>query len=341
VRAPPGRRAAAGLAAARAFRALGAAFAFAGTSVALPWCAGQALGDRWTWSQWLFWVPAWSVAAVTACAWLAARRWGAPGRVRRAVLAVLAVAAAWAGARSAWTEFGWAVLATGTVPPGAVAITHWNPQWPGERALEAGAALATELGDVAIITSPGSLLRVAVRDVWLPEGYRAIDLGAVAIVSRLPVSEARIVSMAALGPKADAWLAWFRVRLPSGALLGVLAVDLPSQPLLARGDVAATLRQMLAGSRLPAAPDVVLGDLNSTPGSEVWRAIADLGVRPPPPWRSTGWLCSYSRPWPMVRIDAMFAGPRAGWESWRTLDLGIGRHRAQRGVLSLAADPAD
>lgn len=333
----PGRRAAAELTPARALRALGASCAVLGTCVALPWCVGQAFGDRWTWSQWLFWVPAWSVAAVTGGAWFAARRWGAPGSVRRAVLAVLAVAAAWSGARSAWTDFGWNVVGAGAPPPGAVVITHWNPQWPGARSLEAGSALAPELGDVAIVTSPGSLLRVAVRDVWLPEGYRAVDLGAVAIVSRLPVSEARMLAMAALGPKSNAWLAWFRVQLPSGLQLGVLAVDLPSQPLLARGDVAATLRSMLARAALPAAPDVVVGDLNSTPGSEVWHAVGELDVRPPPPWRSTGWLPSYSRPWPMVRIDAMFVGPRLRWDSWRTLDLGLGKHRAQQGVV-LPAD---
>jgi hypothetical protein len=333
----PGRRAAAHLAPARPLGALGAVGAFMGISVALPWIVGQATGDRWVWSQWIFWVPAWIVALWSAATWWVAHRWGRRGPVRRAALAMLASAAAWAGARSAWTEFGWMPARPGSAPAGGVVVTHWNPQWPGERALEVGHSLVGELGDVAIITSPGSLLRKAVRDEWLPSGYRAVDLGSVAIVSRLPVSDARIVASAALGPAASAWIAWFRVELPApGGSLGVLAVDLPSQVFLARSEVAEALRRMLAGASLPDAPDIVLGDLNSTPGSTVWRAVEELGVRAPAPWHCSGWLCTYRRPWPLVRIDAMFAGPRLAWHGWRSIDLGTGKHRAQQGVLAVA-----
>jgi hypothetical protein len=250
------------------------------------------------------------------------------------VLAVIAAAAAWSAVRSAGTELGWMILRPGPAPPGAIVVTHWNPQWPGERSLEIGQSLAPALGDVAVVTSPGSLLRAAVRGEWLPDGYRAVDLGAVAIVSRLPITEARLLASSSLGAHSTAWLAWFRVQLPSsGGTVGVLAVDLPSQVFLARGSVAEAFRRMVTDAALPAPPDIVVGDLNSTPGSEVWAAVAELGVRLPAPWRCHGWLCTYRRPWPMVRIDAMFAGPALAWDSWRTLDLGTGKHRAQQGVL--------
>ncbi len=331
-----GRRATADLTPVRALRALGAASAAFGLCIALPWAVGQACGDRWVWSQWLYWIPAWSVTAVTACAWLAARRWGAPGPVRRAVLPVLLGAAAWSAARGARSDIGWQPFPPAATAPGGLVVTHWNPQWPGERALEVGASLAPALGDVAIVTSPGSLLRSAVRREWLPDGYRAVDLGTVAIVSRLPILEARLVASAAVASRSSAWLAWFRVEAPgAGPAISLLAVDLPSHLFLARGEVASALRGMVARAALPHAPDVVLGDLNSTPGSEVWREIEGLGVRAAPPWRCHGWLCSYRRPWPLVRIDAMFAGPRLSWRSWRTLDLGTGNHRAQQGMLAV------
>jgi hypothetical protein len=329
----PGRRAAADLTPVRALRAFGASSAFAGISLAMPWCVGQVAGDRWVWSQWLFWLPAWSVAVLAAAASIAARRWGAPGRVRVAVLAALGVTAALAAARSAWTEIGWLPWDPGDTAAGAVVVTHWNPQWPGERALEAGASLAPSIGDVAILTSPGSLLRATVRDLWMPEGFSAVDLGAVAIVSRFPVVEARLAATASPAPHASAWLAWFRIALPGGRSLRILAVDLPSQPFLARRSVAESLDAMIDGAALNAAPDIVLGDLNSTPGSEVWRAIARRGLRAAPPWRCVGWLGTYRRPWPLLRIDAMFAGERLDWISWRTVDLGNGKHLAQRGVL--------
>jgi hypothetical protein len=296
----------------------------------VAWAAGQVLLDRWHWSQWLFWIPSWSVAVVVALSIVSLRRWVRARRGRAAVLALLGAAAAWSGGRAAWTDFGWS--SGGAVPPGAVSITHWNPQWPGSGALKAGRALALELGDVAVISSPGSMLRSAVRDEWLPDGVSAQDLGAVAVLVRGRILEARMLAMRTLGPRQSMWAAWFDVEVSAGRLR-VLALDLPSDPRLARSAVASELADLFASVRLPGTPDVVLGDCNATPGSVVFDAIPVEGLHRAPPWRSSGWLGTYPREFPFLRIDAMLAGPGWDWRGYRTLDLSTGRHRAQRGVL--------
>lgn len=299
-------------------------------AVACAWMAGQAALDRWWWSQWCFWVPAWPVAIVTASGALAASRTIRPGVARRVALALLCGAALLAGARSARYEFGWApARASG---PDSIDVTHWNPQWPGERALDFGRALAPELGDVAILTTPGSMLRATVADDWLPAGYRARNFGTFGVVSRLAIAEARVLATATPPGVGLVCIAWVEVRSERGDPLRILVVDLPSDPRVARGRVAAAARDLLAEVRLPALPDLVVGDLNSTPGSVVQRAVAP-GCDHAPPWRCSGWLGTYERPWAQLRIDAMLSREGVEWVSYRTLDLGIGRHRAQRGAI--------
>lgn len=306
------------------------------TVVSAAWLAGQVALDRWTWSQWLFWLPAFAVAAVASVGALAAWRLLCASGARRASLAVLLAALVLASWRSARHEFGWA---WGAAPArDAVVITHWNPQWPGDQSLEAGRALASVLGDVAVITGPGSMLRASVRGGWLPDGVQSRDFGAFGIVSRLPILDARILASASPPGIGAIWLAWFEVRAASGESIRILAVDLPSQPRLARGRVAAALAEVYASVRLPEEPDVVLGDLNATPGSVVERVVAP-DHRSAPPWRATGWLCTYRRPWALFRIDAMLAGPRLEWQSYRTADLGMSEHRAHVGAFRIGVSP--
>ena len=315
---------------ARVAAAFAWAVAAAALAIAASWAVGQAVLDRWPWSQWLFWIPAWSVAVAAGLGIAALARWARGGRGRDAALALLAAAAAWSAVRSLWTDVGWSI--GGAAPPGTVSVTHWNPQWPGAGALAAGRALAGELGDIAVITSPGSMLRSAVRDEWLPEGVEAQDLGAVGIVVRGRILHSRMLASRTLGTGRFMWAAWFDVEVPSGRVR-VLALDLPSDPMLPRSAVAAELADLFAGVPVPGAPDVVVGDCNATPGSVVFGAIPFEGLRRAPPWRSAGWLGTYPRAFPFLRIDAMLAAPGCEWVGYRTLDMGTGRHRAQRGVL--------
>lgn len=310
--------------------ALGVALALPAALASVSWIVGQCVADRWAWAQWLFWTPAWAMAAVAALGVGASWRWLPRGSPRRTALAACATALAWSGLRFAWCDVGWASTAAGGA--GTITVSHWNPQWPGEESLACGKALAPELADVTVITTPGSMLRFEARSVWLPDGFRAHDHGNFGIVSRIPVVEHRSLAAASVPGVGNIWLAWIVVRPEGGPDLRILAIDLPSSPRRARGDVAAGLAAALASAGLPAAPDLVVGDLNCTPGSVII-PVAAPGMSPAPPWRASGWLGTYWRPWPVLRIDHMLAGPRLEWVGYRTADLGCREHRAQVGVF--------
>jgi hypothetical protein len=312
--------------------ALGVAVALPATVASAGWILGQLLADRWAWAQWLFWTPPWTVATGALAGALAARAWLPRGPVAGIAAWTCAVACAWSCGRFALTDVGWrSAVQPG---PGDITVTHWNPQWPGEDALGCGRSLAPVLGDVAVVSGPGSMLRFDARSAWLPPGYVAHDHGMFGVVSRLPVVEHRTLGSVSLPDVGTIWMAWVVVRTEGGEELRILALDLPSSPRRARGTIASGLAAALAGVRLPAAPDLVLGDLNCTPGSVILPVAAPT-MSPAPPWRSSGWLCTYRRPWPVLRIDHMLAGRRVQWVGYRTVDLGYSDHRAQVGIVRL------
>ena len=319
----PGRR---GPAADARTVAAWAGAAFIGSVPAL-FAVGQVAVDRWAWSQWLFWIPAWVAGPLALAALAAVRRWTPVGGARRAATVALAALAALAGWRFLANDVGWRPFASPS--SGGVSVAHWNPQWPGQDSMAAGRAFAPLLGDVSVLTSPGSMLRSPVAGTWVPDGLACVDLGLVGIVSRLPVLDARLLLVGEVAPGWRYWLAWFEVRLPNDDPFALLVVDLPSNPLLPRSEVAAALAHAVDAA-VPRTPDVILGDLNTLPGSVVFAALPE-GARAAPAWRSSGWLATYPRPWAWVRIDSMLADRRWEWVRYATHDLGMRRHRAQRG----------
>ena len=313
----------------------------AGSARSVPWvgiavvlgciayAAGQLFRDRWLWSEWLFWLPSWGVAvtAAIAAAILWMRRSGARGIAWPSLVAV----ALWSGGRFLMHDVGWA-FAMPASEQGDIVVSHWNAHWPGEEALDRAQALAPVLGDLAIVSNPGSMFRPVLRADWMPADMRAFDLGPVGIVTRLRVVEFRMLARASMGRNADLWFAWLVVRAPSGVPVRILIGDLPSSLTLARGDIAAKASAMLHEADIDAPPDMVVGDFNCTPSSVVFDAVAP-GLRAAPPWRSAGWMCTYWRPWPILRIDAMLVSPTLEWRGYRTVDLALGEHRAQQGVV--------
>ena len=296
------------------------------------WLVGQVLRDRFTWSQFLFWVPAF-MALVAALACLAARRALRPhSRMRRPALAVAAVAAIASGARSARWEFGWSPWAAAPAA-GDVVVSHWNPQWPGREALACGRALAPHLGDVCVLSNPGSITRSVVAGEWVPAGWHVADTGQFAVVSRHRITECELLAVDHLPGVGLVWVGWAAVEIQGFGPLRVLAVDLPSNPRMARATSAAALESVLARVLGDRVPDVVVGDVNATPGGVVSGALARFG-RAAPPWASFGWLCTFERPWPLLRIDSMLASDALAWRGYRTIDLATGEHRMQRGIVA-------
>lgn len=305
--------------------------------VPCAWAVGQWARDTWEWSQLLFWLPAPMVACAALCAALLLRRSGrAWGRV---ACATACAGGVWACVHTLWWSIGWGVGAAPATPSGAdaarqVVIVHWNPRAPGESAAEHGRAILQAEGDISILSNPGHMLRGEHANEWVPLGWHVAETPFVGIVSRWPVRALRMVASPSGPPSAAMWAALAEIETVSCGTLTVLVVDFPSNPRLPRGSVEEEAAAWFSSDPAAAHPDILVGDFNSIEGSRLFEPWPTLA--PPRPWRCVGWLGTFPRAFPLLRIDWMRVGPELQFERYETLNLGTGLHRAQRAIVSRA-----
>lgn len=309
--------------------------------VIAAWLVALAVKDRFAVSQFLFWVPAPAALAACGIAGLSAWALRLGRRSRRGIAAALGLAALAAGYRLLRHDVGWA-LGDFDDSAAALEVLHWNTRSPsragmGQPAVERiRAALASEVprSDVAVISGPGELVLEGNRSAWLPETHELRRVGPFAVASRLPIAVAEVLALERPPGVGEISVAWVEVDAADGARVRVLVLDLPSNPRLPRIRVADALERILDRVLAHRVPDMVVGDTNCTPGSVVM-GRATLGLDAAPPWRSYGWLCTFERRLPLLKIDAMVAGNALAWKAYETLDMGVGDHRAQRGRFDL------
>ena len=293
---------------------------------AAAWGVGQLASDRWWWSQWLFWIPA---AVPLACALAAAA-------IARSSVALRAIACAAVVATGAatlrWLSWGrlWSDAPPAVPAPSTLRIVHLNPRWPGD-VTDLGAAIMAQPADVYAISEAGALLRAPAVRAAADAGAVTIQVGRFAVISRCPVIEARAVYDD--GSIAASWIRFGATdRLPAWSML---MVDAPRRLRVARSEIFATLRAALEGMAI-GQPDVVIGDLNTTPGSvavrEAWPELEDACVE-----SGRGVRATFPREFPLWAIDRCLVTPRWHVDGWSSWDPGIGAHRGQRISLDTRA----
>ncbi len=288
------------------------------------WLTGRVASDRWPSLQQISWIPVPLLLAVLGLSTLLVG-WG-----RRWRLAVVG-----------WVlVIGWMVLGADHLarrwrpavePPGGVRIVHWNAASPSEsEAAGYSAALAKLDAEIIIVSNDWWLFgRPFTRD-WESQGRRVVRAGPFALVTELPVVEARLVIA-----NSGMWVGQFQIESlgPDGRPLVVQVVDLPSAPELARWTLASDLRERLDGLRLPP-PDLVVGDFNLDAGSVALRR-AFPGMQSAFARAGRGYAGSYPREWPFWQPDQALVADRLGVLDYRLLDLGVGTHRAQSVVIDI------
>lgn len=315
----------------------------------LLWVVGQVTCDRWFWSQFLFWIPApvgavWGGLALLLLwrtrAWCGewmgwgVLRWLTAAASIGALLITLTQSVGWRGWGTAAAQEG----AGDGVQDGALRVFHWNVRVPGQRAPEYAAALAQVEAEVIILSNPGRLVDEDVAPDWVPPGWHMVDCRVLAVASACPVTVARVL---AWDPSLSEglWLVWLELELPRMASedaprpLRLLAVDLPSGLHIARAGLAERVRGILERFPELPPPDLLLGDFNNLPGSVVFDAFPP--TRLPAHAARQGWMNTLPRTGPLWWIDLMRTGVDSPWQlqEYRTLDMGVGLHRAQRGLL--------
>ncbi len=291
---------------------------------------GALCTDQWYWSQFVWWIP-WPLlvllampAALTAII--------ARSRATRNRLGLLAVALVPAVALLV-RDVGFH-----RAPPPAddeISFVHWNASWPSSSGGSDGSReLLDRKADVIILSNPYKLFADQRDEQWRRAGYDIVVTGSFAVASRIPVLEAREIFDSDVGTAA---IIRIDTRGRIGHVLTVLAVDLPSEPMLARMELAHAFRARLEEHTLPRI-DVITGDCNMTKGSASLQAMFPSFRNA---WNEAG--SGIAGSWPrskpfgrllMWHIDQLLLGHRVTARSYRIIDLGGREHRAQQARIA-------
>lgn len=277
--------------------------------------------DRFAWMQAGWWVP--RLPFALACALLAggsALLWRTRSRGRRGWSVIVAVLLVFA-ALDLDRDFG---FPRSRVADG-VRVVHWNTAWTSETdAVDALAAVIALDAHVVVISEAGHLFGDGGLAHAEAAGYSYRARGRLSLLSRLPVAESRSLHAAS-----GASVSRFVVETGDGALV-IDAIDLPRDMRIGRFEQARQLALDLAGQG--PAPDVLVGDFNSTRGSASVALLLAGGIDAFEA-AGSGWGGTYPRTGPLLAIDLMLVKPpwRAVWA--RMHDLGTRPHRAQEAVL--------
>jgi endonuclease/exonuclease/phosphatase (EEP) superfamily protein YafD len=297
----------------------------AAAAAVLCWVVGLVASDRLAATQFLHWIPAPLLAPIVAAGGLVAVR--AP-RWRPLAASCVAISIAIAATHLAlrWSPRG--PCAEG------LRIVHWNASSPSLEEADADRRAIAELRpDLLLVTDDWALFGRVRGNRWEETGWRVHRAGPFAISTRLPLVEVRLAVASA-----DRYLAVVRVDASKeiGRELVIWLVDLPSDPKGPRMAEARSLRSLIDSLRLPP-PDLVAGDFNLDSGSAALRAIVP-GLRDAFRAVGRGYAGSYPRRLPLWHLDQILLSPDLAACSYRVIDLGRGRHRAQELMLPLA-DP--
>jgi len=282
--------------------------------VCLAWAAGCLLNDRWSWSQWLWWIPA-PVALASAVFWLASARLLVPGTLRRRAT-FAAVAALVIAAGATMRSFSFVSRAHGS---DALHLLCWNARWPGEQARASAEALTPWAGRVMIISNPGRMAEHA--SLWLREGEQLAEAGTFLLTGPVKVIEARPVVQGD-----DGFATLFRFEASGTGETSVLAIDLPSNPFRSRHAALARFAAHVRASVDLRTVDLIVGDFNCTRGSA---SVHDAFPEFRDAWSlaGQGWGASWPRERPILHIDLALVREGLHVDRCELHDPGAGHHR--------------
>jgi hypothetical protein len=283
-------------------------------AVLAAWLLGRVCSDRWTWSQWLLWIPTPGALLAVGLGLLAARN-------RRALV--------WAAAALAVLVYFWAVehrfhrvRARGQP---ALRLLHATERPIGREARDRFVDRLAEIGaDTFVLSTPLGRHDVKRFESHGTDHRRIITIWPFTLLTRLTVVEAR-----PLVARDGTYIAMF--RLDAGEQLGgtvtLYAVDLPSDPKLSRFAIARTTRRLLEGSSAPP-PDIVVGDFNVTRGSAALKTLFP-GFSHAWDQAGRGYGATFHRAVPLYHIDHTLLADTVRARDYALIDLEAGRHLAQ------------
>lgn len=292
---------------------------------AVAWLLGVGFGDRWAWSQWLFWIPPLAVAVHAGGALaltLILDRRSAHFSRDGTVLSAIIVAGIAAGLHRS-VGFG----GRNTDDQSSVSMLQWNTNWPSGDDPRAMEFLSANAADIVLISNRGANTSRDLVRTWAGEHATVVGAGPFALVTRLPVVEVRQVAVGGRGRQLW-WVARFEVAPPSwnGRVLRIAMLDLPSRPTIPKALIAEGLRLACEEGGLGEV-DVAAGDFNATDGSMIITTCFP-GFRDALAEAGRGWLATWPRRFPIWKIDHVLLGASVRATTAETRDPGTSDHRA-------------
>lgn len=299
--------------------------------VIVAWLVGQILSDRYTFSQWLLWIPT-PFAIVFALFGSASALPKKPFNCLRKMRLICCLAIPIAVViYFAFIEHHF--LRSASVTNTGFKVIHFNANTANDNEFENfNEDVLAQNADLIVLTNPGHHRRYqSLSDSFTADGS-TFRIGSFRVFSRFEIIESRtIVSNEGIR------VVLLRIDTTSklGKAITIYAVDLPSDPRHSRMQTAQRLRAMLNSADAPA-PDLVLGDFNMTRRGAALKtsfpslqhAYAQAGH---------GYGATFPRRLPLFHIDHILLAQTLQAQSYQLINPHAGRHMLQ--IADIRAKP--
>jgi hypothetical protein len=278
------------------------------------WLIGLLGSDRWMVTQWPSWLPAIILLPIGIGLALYSRR--AIGRIVWVAVAMLG-AIWWFGIDQPWRP--------GTAEPDGLTLVQWTMSHD-KSDREAHAQVIVDLdADITILTHGYGVRGTDTVLDWLGPEIKPYKYGHFTVLTRLPVRRLQPIASSN-----DIHLQGIEIDTTErlGQPLHIVAVDLPSNPMRSRMDIAHTARRWLDRKERPET-DIALGDFNMRGNSA---ALRFMFPRLHHAWSlgGVGWGPTFPRVAPIYHIDHVLVADWLLVQRDETIDPGVGRHRLQQ-----------
>ena len=281
------------------------------------WILGEILSDRWTWSQWIEWIPTLVLLFVVLVATgIAIISKSILHSVGLGVVATLLLC---------WFSIVENHLFMANNNEGDLRIISWTMSHSKKaNSYESANELIRLDGDLTLLTHGWYVRGEPIVKEWLGSGGRKVVDGPFTLLTKLkPLNVQTLVASDGI------YISMFEIDTTSalGESIVLWAVDLPSSFRDSKMEIARRVRRLLETLDVPP-PDIVIGDFNMTRNSasiksmfpRLHDASDDGGV---------GWIASYPMSFPLYHIDHVLLAESLRAQSYRLINPHIGRHRVQ------------
>lgn len=281
------------------------------------WIIGLLFTDRWTWSQWLAWIPSQIILLVLANAVLVAIL--SKRKKSASCLGIFLVATI------GWFVFVENCFFTSTPPKEGLRIVGWTMSHSKETGSEESAdAIISYGGDITLLTHGWQVRGQNKIKEWVGIGSRRIVSGPFTLLTKLQVLEVQTL-IASDGIYISMFIIDSTKQL--GKPVTIWAIDLPSTLTIPRIETAKRARRLLSSIEVPS-PDVVIGDFNMTRNSFAIQTMFPT-LRDASNEGGRGLLASFPTEYPLYHIDHTLLSRTFSCKSYVLVNPNIGRHRVQ------------